>query len=377
MNKLYKVVWNARLQCWQAVSEFAKSHSGASSVKTAYDKKRKKNAVAYAAGVAALTLSLSVSAAIHDNALPTGQQIISGSADFTQAGNTLNINQHSQHLATNWNTFNIGSHAAVNFNQLNQSSVAVNRVLDNNASQIMGRLNANGQVILINPNGVVFSKTAQVNVGGIVASTLDLQQQDVLDGKFTFTGSGKNGSVENHGNIQAQNGGTVALIAPIVKNTGSISAENGRVELTAADKVRVSLQNGQLISYDIDQGTLQGLVENSGAIIADNGVVHLTAAAELQLGRAVVNHTGYIQANRLETNAKGEIVLLGDLSNGAANISGSLVSEGKNGQAGGFIETSAATVNIADTAHVSTQAEAGGKAGKWLIDPVDFVVAAT
>ena len=376
MNKLYKVVWNARLQCWQAVSEFAKSHSGASSVKTAYDKKRKKNAVAYAAGVAALTLSLSVSAAIHDNALPAGQQIISGSADFTQAGNTLNINQHSQHLATNWNTFNIGSHAAVNFNQLNQSSVAVNRVLDNNASQIMGRLNANGQVILINPNGVVFSKTAQVNVGGIVASTLDLQQQDVFDGKFTFTGSGKSGSVENHGNIQAQNGGTVALIAPIVKNTGSISAENGRVELTAADKVRVSLQNGQLISYDIDQGTLQGLVENSGAIIADNGVVHLTAAAELQLGRAVVNHTGYIQANRLETNAKGEIVLLGDLSNGAANISGSLVSEGKNGQAGGFIETSAATVNIADTAHVSTQAEAGGKAGKWLIDPVDFVVAA-
>ena len=139
----------------------------------------------------------------------------------------------------------------------------------------------------------------------------------------------------------------------------------------------VILQNGKLASYDIDKGTLQGLVENSGAIIADNGVVHLTAAAELQLGRAVVNHTGYIQANRLETNAKGEIVLLGDLSNGAANISGSLVSEGKNGQAGGFIETSAATVNIADTAHVSTQAEAGGKAGKWLIDPVDFVVAAT
>ena len=241
----------------------------------------------------------------------------------------------------------------------------------------MGRLNANGQVFLINPNGVIFSKTAQVNVGGIVASTLDLQEHDLLQGKFTFAGRGENGAVENHGDIQVANSGTVALIAPVVKNTGSITAPNGQVKLTAADKVRVILQNGKLASYDIDKGTLQGLVENSGAIIADNGVVHLTAAAELQLGRAVVNHTGYIQANRLETNAKGEIVLLGDLSNGAANISGSLVSEGKNGQAGGFIETSAATVNIADTAHVSTQAEAGGKAGKWLIDPVDFVVAAT
>ncbi|QXW25533.1 ESPR domain-containing protein [Acinetobacter johnsonii] len=77
MNKLYKVVWNARLQCWQAVSEFAKSHSGASSVKTAYDKKEK-NAVAYAAGVAALTLSLSVSLAIHDNALPAGRRLYPG-----------------------------------------------------------------------------------------------------------------------------------------------------------------------------------------------------------------------------------------------------------------------------------------------------------
>ncbi|WP_254592216.1 two-partner secretion domain-containing protein [Acinetobacter bouvetii] len=323
-----------------------------------------------------LSLSSSIFAAMNESTLPTGHQVTSGSADFTQTGNTLNINQHSQNLSTNWNTFNIGRNATVNFNQQNQSSVALNRVLDNNASQIMGRLNANGQVFLINPNGVIFSKTAQVNVGGMVASTLDLQEHDLLQGKFAFAAKGENGAVENHGDIQVANGGTVALIAPIVKNTGSITALNGQVELTAADKVRVSLQNGKLVSYDIDQGTLQGLVDNGGAIIADNGVVHLTAVAEKQLGRAVVNHTGYIQANRLETNAKGEIVLLGDMSKGAVNISGSLVTEGKNGQNGGFIETSAASVNIADLAQVSTKASADGKTGTWLIDPVDFVVAA-
>lgn len=375
MNRFYRVIWNNKLHCWQAVSELAKHHSGNGTVSDT-NKNMIKVLMSCALSTVLLTLSSSIFAAINDTTLPTGQQVISGSADFTQTGNTLNINQHTQNLSTQWNTFNIGRHATVNFNQQNQSSVALNRVLDNNASQIMGRLNANGQVFLINPNGVIFSKTAQVNVGGIVASTLDLKEHDLLQGKFTFAGREENGAVENHGDIQVANSGTVALIAPIVKNTGSITAPNGQVKLTAADKVRVSLQNGKLASYDIDQGTLQGLVDNGGAIIADNGVVHLTAVAEKQLGRAVVNHTGYIQANRLETNAKGEIVLLGDMSNGAVNISGSLVTEGKNGQNGGFIETSAASVNIADLAQVSTKASADGKTGTWLIDPVDFVVAA-
>ncbi|TCB71333.1 filamentous hemagglutinin N-terminal domain-containing protein [Acinetobacter sp. ANC 4216] len=375
MNRFYRVVWNNKMHCWQAVSESAKRHSGNGTVSDS-NKNTIKVLMCCALGTVLLTLSSSIFAAINETTLPTGQQVMSGSADFTQTGNTLNINQHTQNLSTHWNTFNIGSHATVNFNQQNQSSVALNRVLDNNASQIMGRLNANGQVFLINPNGVIFSKTAQVNVGGIVASTLDLQEHDLLQGKFTFAGRGGNGAVENHADIQVASGGTVALIAPVVKNTGSVTAPNGQVKLTAADKVRVSLQNGKLVSYDIDQGTLQGLVDNGGAIIADNGVVHLTAVAEKQLGRAVVNHTGYIQANRLETNAKGEIVLLGDMSKGAVNISGSLVAEGKNGQNGGFIETSAASVNIADLAQVSTKAGTHGKTGTWLIDPVDFVVAA-
>src|SRR5690606_28869645 len=101
-----------------------------------------------------------------------------------------------------------------------------------------------------------FSKTAQVSVGGIAASTLALQEHDLLQGKFTFAGRGENGAIENHADIQVTSGGTVALIAPVVKNTGSITAPNGQVKLTAADKVRVSLQNGKLVSYDIDQGTL-------------------------------------------------------------------------------------------------------------------------
>ena len=157
-------------------------------------------------------LPLSVQAAIQNNALPTGAQVNSGSASFTQTNNTLDINQNSQTLSSNWNTFNIGQDATVNFNQPNQSSVAINHVLDSNASQIMGRLNANGQVFLLNPNGVVFSKTAQVNVGGIVASTLQLSDSDIQTGKYLLKGdASSNASIENHGSINTLSGGTVAL----------------------------------------------------------------------------------------------------------------------------------------------------------------------
>ena len=187
MNKIYKVIWNIQLGCWQAVSELAKNRSGATKSTTTSTIINKDGASTSRLGkrLSALLLfslallPLSIHAAIQNNALPTGGTVTAGTAQIVQNGNTLNIQQNSQNLSSNWNTFNIGQDATVNFNQPNQSSVAINHVLDPNASQIMGRLNANGQVFLLNPNGVVFSKTAQVNVGGIVASTLNLTDQDL------------------------------------------------------------------------------------------------------------------------------------------------------------------------------------------------------
>lgn len=241
----------------------------------------------------------------------------------------------------------------------------------------MGRLNANGQVFLLNPNGVVFSKTAQVNVGGIVASTLNLTDQDLQKGQYTLKGDpNSTARVENHGTIQTSPSGTVALIAPNVINTGSISTPNGTTHLTAASQVTLALQDGGLTQYQVDQGVLQGLVDNGGAIIADNGAVYLTAKAKDSLSKAVVNHSGIVEANRLSQNAKGEIILLGDMHSGTTQVSGSLRAEGRNGQDGGLIETSAAKVEISDSSRVSTRSE-GGKTGQWLIDPTDFTVAAS
>ena len=374
MNKIYKIIWNTQLGCWQAVSELAKNHTSSQTTSTVKSSIRgivQRVSALLFFGMAMLPLS--IHAAISNTELPTGAQINSGSATFNQTGNTLNINQNSQNLSTNWNTFNIGQDATVNFNQQNKSSVAINHVKDSNASQIMGRLNANGQVFLLNPNGVIFSPTAQVNVGGIVASTLSLNDADVVNDTYILKGDPlSTSSIENSGSIIA-NGGTVALIAPNVKNTGTITTPNGTTHLTSASQVTLALQNGSLTQYQVDQGVLQGLVDNGGAIIADNGAVLLTAKAKDSLSKAVVNHTGIIEANRLTQNAKGEIIILGDVKYGETHVSGILKAEGKNGADGGFIETSAAKVNIDQDIKVSTLADSG-KTGEWLIDPYNVVI---
>ncbi|OTG98101.1 hypothetical protein B9T24_01675 [Acinetobacter sp. ANC 4654] len=378
MNKVYKTVWNKNLGCWQVTSELAKSHGkSAQSAKVTGQIKQVAQSILHITRLSLLSLALlpiSIWAGVHDVQLPTNGIVTAGSAQVTQNNNTLNVQQNSQNVGIQWDSFNIGKNATVNFYQPNSSSIAVNRVQDSNASQIMGKLNANGQVFLLNPNGVIFSKTAQVNVGGIVASTLNVTDGDIMSGNFTLKNQGAAGKVENHGSVIA-NGGVVAFIAPTVVNTGEIQTQGGVVHLTAADQVTLRLQDGQMTEYQVEIGTLQGLIDNSGAILANNGAVYLTAKAKDSLSKAVVNHSGIIEANRLSQDGKGEIILLADMQHGTTNVSGVLKAEGQNGQNGGFIETSAAQVKVADTTQVSTLSDRG-KTGTWLIDPTDFTISA-
>ena len=368
MNKIYKTVWNTSLACVQVVSELAIGHQSSGGVAGAVQLGLQRFAFFNLA-----LLPMMVWAAVNPDALPQGGNITQGSGQIQQQGNVLNVQQNSQNLHTQWNSFNIGKDATVNFKQPNRSSVAVNQVLDNNASQIMGRLNANGQVFLLNPNGVIFSKTAQVNVGGLVASTLKLSEQDALTGRFKLQGDAKSHArVENHGSIIA-NGGTVALIAPNVVNTGSIKTPNGVTHLTSANQVTLALQDGSLTQFQVDQGVVQGLVDNQGAIVADNGAVYFTAKGKDALSRAVVNHSGIIEANRLSHNAKGEVILLADMQTGLTKVTGRISAQGMNEQDGGFIETSAAVINIADSADITTLS-AQGKTGEWLIDPYNVII---
>ncbi len=306
-------------------------------------------------------------------AAPVGGQISAGSGSIAQSGNTTTIQQNSNRLAINWNSFNIGANESVRFNQPGAHAIALNRVLGQDPSQILGNLSANGQVFILNPNGVLFGNGAQVNVGGLVATTMKLSDNDFMssNGKYVFTPGGVAGaSVVNQGEIAA-NGGYIALLAPKVINEGKLIADGGNVTLAAGTEMTLTLAAHSLLTLSIDQGAVDALAANHQLIQADGGVVLLSSKGQDAVLSGVVNNTGLIQA-RTVSNQNGEIRLMAH--GGTAMVDGKLDASANAGGNGGFIDTSGSKVKIADSVQVTTTA-ANGKTGMWLIDPNDFVIA--
>ena len=307
------------------------------------------------------------------SALPTDGSVAAGNASIVSGAGSTTINQSSQNVVINWQSFSIGQGEAVRFIQPNSSSVALNRVLGADPSSILGSLSANGKVFLLNPNGILFGKGAQVNVGGLVASTLNISDSDFMAGRYAFSGSGS-GSVLNQGTINAD-GGYVALLGANVGNDGVISARLGTVALAAGNAITLDVAGDGLLNISVNQGAVNALVQNGGLIQADGGQVLLTAQAAGALLNNAVNNTGVIQAQTIE-NHNGTIRLLSDMQAGTVNVGGRLDASAPNGGNGGFIETSAASVNVASGATITTAATQG-QTGTWLIDPVDYTIAAT
>lgn len=354
LDRAYRLVWSQLSSAWAEIAENAKERGKSGAVGK------------LAAAVLALMASLAYAA-------PGGGQITAGAGSIAQTGSTTTITQQGQRLAIDWQHFGIAANEAVRFNQPNAASIALNRVLGQSPSQIFGSLSANGQVFILNPNGVLFGSSAQVNVGGLLASTMGLSNADFMAGNYRFGNNGNHASVVNQGNLTAANGGYIALLAPEARNEGVVTATLGTVLLAAADKVTLNLNNGSLLSYTIDQGALNALAENKQLIQADGGQVIMTAKAANQLAIAAVNNTGIIEARTLQ-NRNGTITLLGDLQAGQVNVGGTLDASAPNGGDGGFIETSAAHVKVAADAGITTAAPQG-KTGSWLIDPPDFTIA--
>ena len=354
MNHVFRVIWSHALRTWVVVAENVKGKGKSSSRKLV---------------AAALAVTASVA-----HAAPTGGQVTSGAGSITQSGNTTTINQSSQNLSLNWQSFNVGSQETVDFVQPSASAIAVNRILGNNGSVILGHLNANGQVYLINPNGVLFGEGAQVNVGGLVASTLDISDSNAAGSVRSFSGNGS-GSIINEGSITAANGGYVAFIGNHVGNQGTVTAQLGTVAMGAGNAVTLNFNGNSMVHMQVDQNVLKSLAENGGLIRADGGQVIMTAGAKNSLLASVVNNTGVIEAHTVQ-NHNGTIELLGGMTAGTVNVGGTLDASAPNGGDGGAIETSAANVKVANGTAISTLA-AHGKTGSWLIDPQDFTVAAT
>ncbi|EIL92548.1 heme utilization/adhesion protein [Rhodanobacter fulvus Jip2] len=305
---------------------------------------------------------------------PQGGQVTAGSGHISQSGLTTTIDQRSQNLSLNWQSFDIGAQSTVNFVQPNARSIAVNRIGGNSGSVILGRLNANGQVFLINPNGVLFGQGAQVNVGGLVASTLNVSDSELAGGTRHFSGNG-GGSIVNRGTINAAKGGYIALLGPQVTNQGTLNAPGGTAALAGGTAVTLSFDGSRLLSLQVDKSTLNALADNHQLIVADGGQVLMSAGAKDSLLASVVNNSGTIQARTVE-NRGGKIVLLGGMAAGTTTVAGTLDASAPTGGNGGFIETSAAHVSVADGARITTRA-ANGHTGAWLIDPNDFTVASS
>ncbi|QDR80260.1 filamentous hemagglutinin N-terminal domain-containing protein [Sporomusa termitida] len=305
--------------------------------------------------VAAATLLLTAMLPAYAN--PTGGQITAGAGSISQSGNTTNISQTTNKLSIDWQSFNIGANETVNFLQPGASAIALNRVVGNNASSIYGKLNANGQVFLINTNGILFAPGSSVNVGGIVASTLNISDADFQKGKYDFTGNG--GSVTNQGSITAGNGGYVALLGAQVSNQGVIVANQGTVALGAGSAATLDFHGDGLYSLAVTQAALDALAENHKLIQANGGQVFMTAKAASALAGSVLNNTGVIEAQSIG-NANGIITLDGG-SVGAVVNSGVLDASGKDaGQTGGTVKVLGNDLTLAAGTAIDVSGANGG-----------------
>ena len=295
------------------------------------------------------------------NTLPTGGVVAAGTATITQpAANKLQIDQASDKAVLNWQSFSIGSGAWVNFTQPSASAIALNRVMGTNPSEILGRLSANGQVFLSNPSGVLFAPGASVDVGGLFATTLSIEDGDFLAGRYNFANAGGAGSVVNQGVITAT--GYAALAGPQVRNDGVIVAQSGTVALAAGERVSLDMVGDGLISISVDQAAMNASAINSGTIQADGGRVVLTARSANALLDTVVNNGGVIQANSL-VERNGEVVLDGG-SAGVVSSTGTLRAAGVGaGTTGGTITVSGDKVAITGGTVDASGDSGGGSVG--------------
>ncbi|MDH5650229.1 MAG: filamentous hemagglutinin N-terminal domain-containing protein, partial [Gammaproteobacteria bacterium] len=251
-------------------------------------------------------------------AAPTGGTVVGGSGSISQSGANTTINQTSQNMAIDWSSYNVNTDERVQYIQPNRSSISLNRILSNTASEIRGRIDANGQVILVNPHGMVFTDTAVINVGGIVASALDIQPSAFMNGDFIFNDiPGTEGKVVNSGIINASVGGNVTLLGKQVQNDGLIMAKLGSVNLAAGKEAVLTFDNEGLVGVKITKEILQeeiGIdpaVINNGKINAEGGRVLLTASVSQDVFSQAVNSNGLNQATSVVVHPDGTFTLGG------------------------------------------------------------------
>lgn len=298
----------------------------------------------YKLNVISLIILTTCSGAVYASTqdFPQNSTVVVGRASVTQTENKMTINQETPTTQIDWKSFDIGKNKEVEFQQPSTSAVAYNRVTGGNASQIQGKLKANGKVYLANPNGVIITKEAEINVAGLFATTKDLEQISEKgngnSNSYQFTRKTKDGQVPKEGQVvtegQVINKGKikakdfVVLNGDEVINEGEIDAtNNGKVYLSSGDNFTFTLLPDSGISVALEDNAVRGIVKNEGIIKA--GDITLNAKGRNQALDSLVVNNGVLEATKV-SNRNGKVVLsAGNVElNNKSDIKGEIVTFG-------------------------------------------------
>lgn len=247
---------------------------------------------------------------------PQDGKVTAGSAQITTGANRVDIHQSTQRAVIDWRTFNIDRGETTQFHQPNSQSLTLNRVGTRGASQIDGNLKANGNIVIINPDGVFFGAGSKVDVNGLVATTSDIDNERFMrDQKLNFDKPGNpNAAIVNRGTITAREAGLVGLVAPNVLNEGVINVRLGRVHLASGDKATVDLYGNGLMEVQVSDEVKSQLVSNTGIINAEGGTIAITAAAAKNVVNSLVIVAGELHAPTVGMR-EGKIIIAAEGSN--------------------------------------------------------------
>ncbi len=315
--------------------------------------------------------------AVDPGTLPSGGQVTAGQSTIARSGNQMTITQTSQRAAIAWQGYSIGSAAGITYVQPNAQAISLNRVTGNDPSLIYGRLSANGQVWLVNPNGILFGRSARVDAAGLVASTANLGMSDQefvtsLDTRFAFNRPGRaDAAVVNHGEISVREAGLAALVAPGVVNAGTINARLGRVALGSGTSFVLDLYGDRLINLSLGEAVVMNArdgegspvragVENTGEIMTDGGRIELRANVARGVVDSVVRSSGDLVARSASVAENGDIILDGG-ERGVVEVAGKIDASGAvAGEAGGRVRVLGENIRIASTARLDASGDRGG-----------------
>lgn len=306
--------------------------------------------------IALIAMLLSGGSLAHAQTLPQGGSVALGAATIHGGANAVIVDQTSQRAVVNWDSFSVGQGASVTFNQPNVGAAILNRVMGATTSTIAGAVSGNGQMFLVNPNGIAITASGTVAMGGgFVASTLDISDRDFANGTLSFTGSGT-GAVSNNGTINAGSGGFAALLGGKVASSGTISAPLGRIALGAGRQATLDLAGDGFLQVALP-ALASGddpLVEMAGKL--SGARIELRAATVAGVIRNAVNVPGEIAAQ--SAHAEGGTVILDGGAGGAVQVADRVDASGD--RQGGAITLTGKDITLADGAKLTAT---GGSIG--------------